>query len=212
MLEYKKIFSADLTDVQELLSKAKGNYSPQTVIDFLRSHEGLPFNDIDSMLIDDLIQIILYTFSINYDELALILVDEFKNEIDLNYIIYQAMFYEVESYNILQIYDISKNIPRKKQTGVTNMELFKRALTKFDTVPEYIEIFLENEKFFDNFTNDQFTRGFVNLKPLLNRSAAIIIKPYFKYPKLLDLFLYLGALDSEILEVYLTGINDIFIF
>lgn len=212
MLEYNKIFSKDLNDVKELLTKAKGNYSPQTIIDFLRSHEGLPFNDIDSMLIDDLIQIILYTFSIKYDELALILADEFKRDVDLNYLIYQAMFYEVDSYNILQIYDISKNIPRITQTGLVNADLFKRALTKFDTTPEYLEIFLDDETFFDTFSNELFTRGYVSLKPLLKQQVADVIKPYLKYPKLLDLFLYLGTLDPEILKIYLEEINAIFIF
>lgn len=212
MLEYNKIFSKDLNDVKELLTKAKGNYSPQTIIDFLRSHEGLPFNDIDSMLIDDLIQIILYTFSIKYDELALILADEFKRDVDLNYLIYQAMFYEVDSYNILQIYDISKNIPRITQTGLVNADLFKRALTKFDTTPEYLEIFLDDETFFDTFSNELFTRGYVSLKPLLKQQVADVIKPYLKYPKLLDLFLYLGTLDPEILKMYLEEINAIFIF
>lgn len=212
MLEYNKIFSADLNDVKELLTKAKGNYSPQTVIDFLRSHEGLPFNDIDSMLIDDLIQIILYTFSIKYDELALILADEFKHDVDLNYLIYQAMFYEVESYNILQIYNISRTIPRVTQTGLVNADLFKRALTKFDTNPEYLEIFLDDETFFDTFSNELFTRGYVSLKHLLKQPVVDVIKPYLKYPKLLDLFLYLGTLEPEILKMYLEEIDSIFIF
>lgn len=211
-LQLPYIEDKERPDIYQLI-KTKSQ-SPQMVIDYIKDHQMMHFGTTNLNEIFNFI--ILFCYSTNQSKLAEYIFDEFKDEIEVSWLVFKLMEYNVEAVDIDKYfgeYDVVVGSELKMSPNSIFIKTFKEY--KDNGNKEYFEMVKDYPNFMSVIIKDYLPTMFTGFqrRMFMQPTAVELLKLLIQENDGFSAsFLQVVGGDVEVVETFFPQATDMFIF